>query len=77
MRKDISVKALMMHTGEVIPLAIFWDEREIEVDKVLDVRAKASTKGGGMGVRYTVRLLGKTRFLFLDGYVWFVEIDKK
>ena len=76
MRKDVSVKALMKYTGEIIPLSIIWDDgREIAVDKVIDIRPKASTKGGGMGIRYTLRLKGQERFLFLDNYIWFIEIN--
>lgn len=65
----------MKHTGEISPLSILWEDgRKIEIDRVLDVRPRASTKGGGMGLRYTVRLSGQERFLFLDGFIWFVEI---
>ena len=76
MRKDVSVKALMKSTGEVVPLAILWEDgREIEIDRILDARPRASLKGGGMGVRYKVRVKNQERFLFLDGFIWFVEID--
>lgn len=75
MRKNVDVKAIMKASGEILPLSIYWDDnREFQIDKVLDARNRASTKGGGMGVRYTIRIMGKERFLFLDGYVWFVEI---
>lgn len=77
MRKNVTVKALMKHTGEIQPLSIFWDNgEEIVIDKVLDSRPRASLKGGGMGIRYHVRIGSKERFIFLDGFVWFVEIDE-
>lgn len=66
----------MNEIGEVIPLEIEWDTgAKYVIDKVLDKRKVASTKGGGMGIRYTCRILGKQRYLFLDGYIWFVEVD--
>ena len=76
MRKDVAVKALMKPTGEIIPLSLYWDDqREFEIDKVLDIRPRASTRGGGMGVRYRIRIGQQERFLFLDGFVWFVEVN--
>lgn len=72
----MAVKALMKPTGQIIPLSIIWEDgREFEIDKILDIRPRASTKGGGMGVRYSIRIIGKDRFLFLDGFIWFVEVD--
>lgn len=76
MRKDITVVAKMKSNGYVEPLSIIWEDgRTFNIDKILDKRKRASTKGGGKGLRYTVRIMGKERFLFLDEYTWFVEID--
>ena len=76
MRKNISVRALMRSDGTVLPLEIEWDDgRKFVIDRVLDIRKAASTKGGGKGLRYTCRILGKQRYLFLDEYFWFVEVD--
>ena len=75
MRKNITVIAKMCDNGIVIPLSIVWeDDRIFEIDKVLDIRKKASTKGGGKGLRYTCRIKNKERFLWLDEYYWFVEV---
>ena len=61
--------------GSVIPLLIIWDNgQRIPIDKVIDKRKAASTKGGGMGIRYTIRIGDKQKYLFLDEYFWFVEI---
>ena len=74
MKKEITVKATMLSTGSVVPNAIVWDDGRIfEIDKVLDKRRAASLKGGGTGIRYTVQIDGKEKFLFLDDYTWFVE----
>lgn len=65
----------MKQTGEIIPLSIIWDDdREFKIDKVTDVRPKASTKGGGKGIRYTVKINGQIKYLFLDKYNWFIEL---
>ena len=75
MRKDVSVIATMQSNGIVIPHTIIWENgKKYSIDKVLDIRKKASTKGGGMGLRYTCRLNNQERFLWLDGYIWFVEV---
>lgn len=65
----------MQLDGKVIPLEIEWEDGRIFViDKILDMRKVASTKGGGKGLRYTCRILGKEKYLFLDEYFWWVEI---
>ena len=75
MRKNITVIAKMQDNGKIIPLTILWqDDRTFEIDKVLDIRKKASTKGGGKGLRYTCKIAGKERYLWLDDNVWFVEV---
>ncbi len=75
MRKNITVIAKMQDDGKIIPLSILWqDDRVFEIDKVLDIRKKASTKGGGKGLRYTCKILEQERFLWLDDNIWFVEI---
>ena len=71
----MTVTARMIENGNIIPLEIFWEDgRVFQIDKILDKRKTASTKGGGAGERYTVVIEGKERFLFLDEYIWFVEI---
>ncbi len=75
MRKNITVIARMQDDGKVIPLTILWNnEKSFEIDKVLDIRKKASTKGGGKGLKYTCKILGQERFLWLDDNIWFVEV---
>jgi hypothetical protein len=68
--------------GELRPKAIIWaDGRRFEIEKVIDVRRKASLKAGGAGIRFEVRIDGKTRYLFMEdiefnklpGALWFVE----
>ncbi len=60
--------------GTIVPLSVTWEDgRRYEIDRVLDVRRAASTKVGGAGVRFTVRISGRETYLFDDGERWFVE----
>lgn len=67
----------MQEDGVVIPLQVLWEDgKTFEIDKVVDIRKQASTKGGGMGTRYTCKIHGIEKFLWLDEYTWFVETNK-
>ena len=60
--------------GQVRPLSVEWEDgRRFDVDRLLDVRRAASTRAGGSGMRYTVRILGRETYLFEDQGRWFVE----
>ena len=75
MRKNVTVTATMLNNGNVVPLEIVWEDGRIfHIDKIIDKRKTASTKGGGAGIRYTIRIQGKEKYLFLDEYIWFVEL---
>jgi len=66
--------------GTMMPAMLKWEDGTLyEIDRVLDVR-RAASEAGSMGIRYTVRILGKERRLFFeDTYSetgkprWFVE----
>ena len=76
MVKYITVIAKMANTGVVSPISIIWEDgREFIIDKIIEQRPKASTKGGGKGTRYTVRIKDQEKYLFLNEYYWFIEID--
>ena len=60
--------------GKIVPLFVEWEDgRKFAVDRLLDVRRAASTKVGGTGMRYTVRIMGHETYLFEDRGRWFVE----
>ncbi|MBR0464606.1 MAG: hypothetical protein IJJ23_09570 [Clostridia bacterium] len=78
----VSVLATFDREGKVKPMRLRWtDGRTYDIDRVLEVRPAPSLKAGGQGQRYTVRIQGKERFLFLEGTPegiqgrlrWFVE----
>ena len=59
--------------GKLRPLAIeFSDGVKYTVDKVLDVRRAACQSVGGVGERYTVQIMGKETYLWLEKGRWFV-----
>lgn len=59
--------------GKLRPLEIEFDEeRKFPVDRVLDVCRAACQSVGGVGVRYTVRVQGQERYLWLEKGRWFV-----
>jgi len=68
--------------GTMTPIEIKWEDgRVFEVDRVLDVR-RAASEAGSMGLRYTVKIMGKVRRLFFeDAWTdtgrprWFVESE--
>ena len=46
------------------------------IDRITDVRYATSLKAGGCGIRYTCRILGKERYIFLEENKWFVEVKE-
>lgn len=63
--------------GKLRPLEIEFDEEhKYPVDRVLDVCRAACQTVGGVGVRYTVRVQGHERYLWLEKDRWFVEALK-
>lgn len=75
MKKYVEVTAHHNAQGFARPLILWWDDgRKYEIDRVLDVRRAASLKAGGIGIRYTCRILGKERYLYLDEDKWYVNV---
>ena len=74
MKQYISVTARFDEDGNLLPLKIHWnDGRSFEIDKVTDIRYAASLKVGGAGLRYTCRIAGAEKYLFLEENRWFVD----
>ena len=70
----VEVDAHFDRLGHLYPRAIHWkDGRRFEIDRVLDIRKAASLKAGGAGIRYTCRIGGHPKYLFLEENKWFVE----
>ena len=70
----VSVEITVDENGEIYPNAIIWEDgKKFSIDKITDVRYAASRKAGGIGTRYTCRILGQDRYLFFENPKWFVE----
>ena len=75
-KKNISVNADFSESGKVTPKYIIWDDgRRFEIDRITDITKAASLKAGGIGLRYSCEISGKQRYLYLDDYEWYVEVD--
>ena len=71
---DLTVNVRHEIGGGAVPTSIVWnDGRIFDIDKVLDIRKAASLKAGGIGIRYTCLICGKTVLLFNDNNLWFLE----
>lgn len=70
----VSVTVLFDMDGNMTPLAIQWEDgRTFEIDRVLDSRRAASTKAGGVGLRFLCRIQNRETYLFYEEPRWFVE----
>lgn len=70
----VEVIAKFKTDGTMRPLSIIWENgREYKIQKVMDIRPAASLKAGGVGIRYTVIIENKERYLFLEEDKWFLE----
>ena len=77
-KRKVYVKVIMIQDeeGNIQPLQIIWkDGKVFDVDKVVYRCRASSTKVGGTGMRYTIRISGKETFLYYseDENRWFVE----
>ena len=70
----VGVNARFEPDGRLCPLSITWEDgKKYRIDRVLDVRRAASLKGGGTGMRYTVRIGRVVTHLYIEDGRWFVE----
>lgn len=73
-KKYVPMTILVDTEGKIRPLSFQWEDGSIfEVDRVLDKRPAASTKVGGCGMRYTVRIRGREKYVYEEDGRWFVE----
>ena len=78
MKKYIKVTVTFDCDGNLLPALIYWDDgRKYPINKITDVRYAASLKACGAGIRYTCKILGKERYLFLEENRWFVDTKEK
>ena len=70
----VEVTARFDVEGNITPLSVTWEDGMVyEIDRILDRRRAASLKAGGIGMRYTCRILGQQSYLYYEDPRWFVE----
>ncbi len=75
-KKYIKVCAVFTKDGNIIPKSFLYDDgNKYKIDRILDVRRKASKKTGGSGICYTVIIEGKEKELFIDDNKWYMEVN--
>lgn len=74
-RVNVEVDAHFDLNGTLLPRSMMWEDGTVfAIDRVLDAQRAASRKAGGIGMRYTVRICGKKRYLYFENPLWFVEV---
>ena len=82
-RVYVEMRVNFSEDGTMRPVYIKWKDGIVyEIDRVIDVR-RAASAAGGMGLRYTVKIMGQERRIFFeDTYSdtgrprWFVETNQ-
>ena len=68
----VEITAKFDTDGNITPLSVTWEDGTVyTIDKVV-----ASLKAGGIGMRYTCRILGQESYLFYEEPRWFVEAKR-
>lgn len=72
----VEVIGLFTKDGQFRPQRMVWEDgTTYEIDRIKQVARRAALKVGGTGLRYTVMILGKERYLFREDDIWFVEAN--
>lgn len=70
----VKVAAFFHTDGRLEPVAFWWEDGcKYCIDRITDVRRAASTKAGGIGLRYVCMVCGREVHLFLEEQRWFIE----
>ena len=77
----VKVTADFSPDGQIVPRSFTWEDgSEYEIDRILYIDRCASLKAGGFGKRYTVSVMGKQTYIWLeewdDGHRFFMERKK-
>ena len=68
MNPKVYVEVLVDHNpdGRMLPRVIIWEDgTKYTIDRVIDIR-QAASRVGGQGDRYTIKVRGKTSYLFFE-----------
>ena len=70
----VGVTATFSPEGKIRPLSVEWEDGTLyEIDDVIRVRQAPSFRGGGIGLRFTIRVGTKETCLWFERDKWFVE----
>ena len=70
----VKVAAIFSPDGKLKPMCLWWEDgRRYAIDRILDVCRTASTKAGGIGLRYACIVHGHETYLYFEEDRWYVE----
>ena len=69
-RDYIEVKVLYKLTGQIIPLAVFWADKEIAIDKIIGSCPMKTLKNSKPGIRYKCKIQNRLFYLTYDLAGW-------
>jgi hypothetical protein len=78
----VAVETAFNVAGKMSPIALEWEGKRYEIDRLLGVQPAHASKTGGQGDRYTVIINGKQRHLYFEHAAnygdtnlgrWFIE----
>lgn len=70
----VDVYVSITKDGTVYPRRLRYEDGTIfQIERLVRTCHAESTEVGGIGVRYTVRILGRETYLFDENGRWFVE----
>ena len=71
-KRYVDVVTFVSKEGATTPLFLVWDGEKYPIEKVTAVENRASVVGG-CGIRYTCKIHGQIRHLFLERDRFFIE----
>ena len=70
----VGVTATFSPDGKICPLSVTWEDGgRYEIDEVTEVGQAPSFRGGGIGLRFAIRVGRRTTYLWFERDRWFVE----
>lgn len=70
----VKVEAIFYPDGRLTPLFFWWEnDRRYSIDRITNICRAASLKAGGIGIRYTCRVLDRQIYLYYENDRWFME----
>jgi len=61
-------------TGEIIPIKLTMNEKEYEIEKILDISKGRSLKEQRPGCRYKYKAKRRICYLYYDEEKWYIEV---